>query len=228
MASGFVPASGSPPSGWASHGGEVAVSAATSPFSATFHPVAEVAGREAARGDDDPGSVGRVEELRLDDPCKDEIAERAVPVPPLVARLEEAPRVAADRGRELGEPVDARCRAQGGCAGRPPRSDRRACARRPPKPSAAELGRRRSGRDEREGLDDADALLALGGVDRLGERDDRPRDLGLGLRQDDRLALVGARPSWGSNGIRPRTARRPPGQRLAAARAEELFARPAR
>ena len=36
IASGFVPASGGPPSGWPSRGGEVAVSAATSPSSASF------------------------------------------------------------------------------------------------------------------------------------------------------------------------------------------------
>jgi hypothetical protein len=41
IASGFVPASGSPPSGWASRAGEVAVNAATRPPSAsrrTYQP----------------------------------------------------------------------------------------------------------------------------------------------------------------------------------------------
>src|SRR5439155_13509600 len=42
--------------------------------------------------------------------------------------------------------------------------------------------------DERQRLDDADALLALGGDDRLGDGGDRPRRLRLGIALDERLA----------------------------------------
>ena len=80
--------------------------------------------------------------------------------------------------------------------------------------------------DQRERLDDADALLAARGRDRLRQLDDRPRDVGLRLGEHDRLALVGER-------AQARVERDPAEQRrlhlgcqrLAAARAEELLAR---
>ena len=53
------------------------------------HPVAEVARREGARGDDQAGAGRRVVELRLHDPGEDEIAERPVSVPTLVAVLDD-------------------------------------------------------------------------------------------------------------------------------------------
>ena len=73
------------------------------------HPVAEVARREAARGGDQAGAGRRVEELRLDDPREDEIAERAVSLPALVAVLDDRAlrRRSGIEVGQLGEPVEA-------------------------------------------------------------------------------------------------------------------------
>src|SRR6266511_1760201 len=53
---------------------------------------------------------------------------------------------------------------------------------------------RRLGLQQGKGLDDAHATLALGRRHRLRQRDDRLRDGGLGLLEDDRRALVRVRP----------------------------------
>ena len=66
-------------------------------------------------------------------------------------------------------------------------------------------GRRRSGRDERRGLTIPYALLALGGHDRLGERHDGLRDLGIGIRSTIASPSSERAPSRGSNGILPRS-----------------------
>ena len=109
-ASGFVPASGSPPSGCASRAGEVAVSAATSPPAAsrrTYQPSIPVGKR---RRDDDLGMRRRCGQLRVDDRRQGEVAECAVAVPALVAGLglhAFRPRVGAKVVERL-EPVDPR------------------------------------------------------------------------------------------------------------------------
>ena len=109
IASGFVPASGSPPSGWASRAGEVAVSAAASPPSAsrrTYQPSTPVGKQfEATTTRACAGGLG---ELRIDDRGERQVAERAVAVPALVAGLGDQPvgaRVRLQVAERL-EPVD--------------------------------------------------------------------------------------------------------------------------
>jgi hypothetical protein len=82
------------------------------------HPVAEIAGRKAARGDDEPGSLGRVEELTFDDAGEQEVAKRAVPLPALVAVLDDDAlrRRARIEVGEFGEPVEARSPVPGAVA----------------------------------------------------------------------------------------------------------------
>ena len=62
------------------------------------------------RGDDQAGAGRRVEELRLDDPRENEIAERAVSLPTLVAVLDESAlrRRSGIEVGQFGEPVEAR------------------------------------------------------------------------------------------------------------------------
>ena len=76
IASGFVPASFGPPGG-PSRGGEVAVSTATSPPSASRRTqCAEHPRRERLLAHDDPRPLGRIGELRPHDRVEHEIAER--------------------------------------------------------------------------------------------------------------------------------------------------------
>jgi hypothetical protein len=76
-------------------------------LSQAAHPVAEKAGREAARREDDPPSFGRLGELCLDDPCKRHVPERAFAVPALVAGLGgQAARVGSWVELDLTEPRD--------------------------------------------------------------------------------------------------------------------------
>ena len=88
IASGFVPASGSPPSGCESRAGDVAVRAATRPPSAsrrTYQPSVPVG--KQFDGDDDTGVLRRLGELRVADGRQRQVAERAGAVPALVAGL---------------------------------------------------------------------------------------------------------------------------------------------
>ncbi len=110
IASGFVPVRGGPPSGCGSRRGEVAVSAATRPPSASLRtqwPSMPVG--KAALGDDDPGMRRRTRERRPDDLVQHEVAERAAAVPALEALFRDQP-VGPRAGVDLEplEPVDAR------------------------------------------------------------------------------------------------------------------------
>src|SRR3954463_7679340 len=101
IASGFVPASFGPPSGWPRRGGDVAVSTATSPPSASrrgrpargpaagepSRPVAEHAGGKAIVRHDEPRGLGRILELACADRRQSQVTERTAALPALVAPL---------------------------------------------------------------------------------------------------------------------------------------------
>ena len=154
IASGFVPASGSPPPGdaQAARRGrreqrDEARRAASAP-----HPVAERAGRERARADDEPRALGGGSaSWARDDRGERQVAERAVAVPALVARLRDDPCAGAPRPVQRRPASRAtRCaRARARAARAPPRrgSARRASRRRPRRSRARRAaGRASSGR----------------------------------------------------------------------------------
>ena len=158
------------------------------------HPVAERAGREAAprrrrRGRARAASASAASQIARER----QVAERAGAVPALVARLGDDPLGRARRVEavERLQPVD-RARARGSACRAAPR---RRSGRRASAASASEKPRAREPRLEpasvrRENRQRLERLPA--GVDRLGDRDDRPCRLGLGLGPDERLARVAA------------------------------------
>ena len=108
IASGLVPASGSPPSGW--RAGLVSRRQGSHETTLRQPPrvPAECAGRETVRGDNDSSVFRRLRELRVADGCQRQVAEHAGAIPALIAGLgvqAHRPCVRLQVGQRF-EPVD--------------------------------------------------------------------------------------------------------------------------